>query len=91
MKLNNVAVIGLGYVGLPLAIAACDADYQVIGIDSNSEKIKNINSGNNIRGVLSVSLTWFEMVYTENVSASDLKISTEQIIIGSRTSIEITC
>jgi UDP-N-acetyl-D-mannosaminuronate dehydrogenase len=32
---NNVAVIGLGYVGLPLAMAAVDAGWSVIGIEKS--------------------------------------------------------
>jgi UDP-N-acetyl-D-glucosamine dehydrogenase len=73
MKQNNIAVIGLGYVGLPLAIAACDAGYQVIGIDSNSEKIKNINSGNSlIEEIDEVKLSEFilnkKLVLSENFS-----------------------
>jgi UDP-N-acetyl-D-glucosamine dehydrogenase len=48
-KLNNqhatIAIIGLGYVGLPLAIRYCDVGYKVIGIDSDIEKIKKLNNG----------------------------------------------
>ena len=40
-----IAVIGLGYVGLPLATAAAKSGYTVIGVDLNIEKIIKINSG----------------------------------------------
>ena len=39
-----IAVIGLGYVGLPLA-AAFSAQYRVIGYDINEERIIQLNSG----------------------------------------------
>ena len=38
-------MVGLGYVGLPLAIAAAESGYQVTGIDSNLEKVALIKSG----------------------------------------------
>ena len=41
----NVAVIGQGYVGLPLAIAACVAGYKVFGVDNDEEKIASLSSG----------------------------------------------
>lgn len=40
-----VAVIGLGYVGLPLAIYAAKSGYSVIGIDSDIDKIAKLNAG----------------------------------------------
>lgn len=42
---NSVAVIGLGYVGLPLAAAAARSGYTVIGIDLDTDKVDKINSG----------------------------------------------
>lgn len=40
-----VAVIGLGYVGLPLANALVAAGFKVIGLDIDSEKISLLRSG----------------------------------------------
>ena len=40
-----MAVIGLGYVGLPLAAAAAKSGYTVIGVDLDIERVKKINSG----------------------------------------------
>jgi UDP-N-acetyl-D-glucosamine dehydrogenase len=76
VKLNNVAVIGLGYVGLPLAIAACDADYQVIGIDSNTEKIKNINSGNSFIEEID------DMKISEFISSKKLVLSEDFALVA---------
>jgi UDP-N-acetyl-D-glucosamine dehydrogenase len=40
-----LAIIGQGYVGLPLAMAAVDAGWQVIGVDTLSAKVAQINGG----------------------------------------------
>ena len=42
---ETVAVIGLGYVGLPLACLCAKKGYSVIGIDINKDKINKINNG----------------------------------------------
>ncbi len=41
----RTAVIGLGYVGLPLAVEFCEAGYHVVGIDVNQEKVDHVNAG----------------------------------------------
>ncbi len=41
----HVAVIGMGYVGLPLAVAFAKAGYRVTGIDVDPEKTDAINRG----------------------------------------------
>ena len=46
-KSAKVGVIGLGYVGLPLAIEFTNAGYKVTGIDVDDIKVKSINSGIN--------------------------------------------
>jgi len=42
---NKIAVIGLGYVGLPLATLCAKKGYRVIGLDNNQEIVNSINSG----------------------------------------------
>jgi UDP-N-acetyl-D-glucosamine dehydrogenase len=42
---KTLAIIGQGYVGLPLAMAAVDAGWTVIGIDNLQTKVSQINSG----------------------------------------------
>ena len=44
-KSQTLAIIGQGYVGLPLAMAAVDAGWTVIGIDNFEAKVAQINSG----------------------------------------------
>jgi len=41
----KVGIIGLGYVGLPMAIEVAKAGFDVIGIDLDVKKVKAINSG----------------------------------------------
>ena len=42
-----VGIIGLGYVGLPLAVGFAQAGVKVIGFDKSQNKVDQINSGNN--------------------------------------------
>jgi len=41
----RVAVLGLGYVGLPLAVVFSEAGYDVVGIDPDEKKVKDIHLG----------------------------------------------
>ena len=41
----QISVVGQGYVGLPLAIAAADAGFTVYGIDINAKKIAYLKGG----------------------------------------------
>jgi UDP-N-acetyl-D-glucosamine dehydrogenase len=43
----KVCVIGLGYVGLPLAVEYAGAGFDVLGIDLDSGKIAKLNKGEN--------------------------------------------
>jgi UDP-N-acetyl-D-glucosamine dehydrogenase len=43
---STISVIGLGYVGLPLAISAAQSGYKVFGIDVDDVKVELIKSGN---------------------------------------------
>jgi len=40
-----LAIIGQGYVGLPLAMAAVDAGWTVIGIEKSASRVDQLNSG----------------------------------------------
>jgi len=42
----KTGVIGLGYVGLPLAVKLAEADLNVLGIDVDEDKVKQLNQGN---------------------------------------------
>lgn len=45
--MNRLAVVGLGYVGLPVACAFADAGFQVSGIDIDEKRVEEINRGEN--------------------------------------------
>jgi len=42
---KTISIIGLGYVGLPLAMAFAEKGIRVIGIDKNSSKVKMLKRG----------------------------------------------
>ena len=54
----QVAIIGLGYVGLPLALNFAQAGYQVVGIDLARRKVDAINQGES---------------YIEDIASADLR------------------
>lgn len=53
----TIGVVGLGYVGLPLAVVLADAGYQVVGVDNDIAKVESIQRGES---------------YIEDVSSEDL-------------------
>ena len=42
---QTVCVIGMGYVGLPLAVQSALSGFRVFGLENDRKKIKKINSG----------------------------------------------
>ena len=46
----TLGVIGLGYVGLPLAVEKAKAGFKVIGFDVQKEKVDMVNAGHNYIG-----------------------------------------
>ncbi|HLF66520.1 MAG TPA: NAD(P)-binding domain-containing protein, partial [Gammaproteobacteria bacterium] len=44
-KQSKIAIIGLGYVGLPLAFTYIEAGYSVLGVDIDQDKIKQLLRG----------------------------------------------
>ncbi|PIW94330.1 MAG: hypothetical protein COZ86_01540, partial [Candidatus Moranbacteria bacterium CG_4_8_14_3_um_filter_41_13] len=72
--LKTVAVIGLGYVGLPLAVRASEKQYTVIGFDLDEKKIKTLQEGKRI---------WKDAYLEENFSAYPFKATTKKKYIAS--------
>ena len=53
----HVSVVGLGYVGLPLAIEFARAGYRVTGLDTDPDKVAGINAGrSHVQDVSSAAL-----------------------------------
>lgn len=65
-KQAKIAVIGMGYVGLPLAVGFANAGYQVVGIDVIPEKVAMLNRGES---------------YIEDVPESELRPLVEKGLI----------
>ncbi len=67
----TVGVVGLGYVGLPLAVAFAEAGFKVIGLDVNDERVSRLNAGDSyIADVPAAALT-------EQVEAGRLAATTD--------------
>ncbi len=56
-KINDktavIGIIGLGYVGLPLAVEFANNNFTVIGIDINKDRVDQLNKGENYIGDVS--------------------------------------
>ena len=44
----RIAVVGLGYVGLPLALTAYDEGFDTTGVDLNSRRVAQIMQGKQV-------------------------------------------
>jgi UDP-N-acetyl-D-glucosamine dehydrogenase len=79
----NIGVIGLGYVGLPLAVEFAKAGFHVTGFDVDSCKSTQINSGvSYIPDVSSSELA-------EVVKTGTLRATTDMSLLGSMDAIDI--
>ena len=67
----HVGIVGLGYVGLPLAVEFAKAGFQVTGIDVNEGKTDLVNAGQSYVGDISSS------VLSELVKAGKLRATTD--------------
>jgi UDP-N-acetyl-D-glucosamine dehydrogenase len=43
--IDRVGIVGLGYVGLPLAVAFAEVGVEVVGVDSDRRKVRELNAG----------------------------------------------
>ncbi|WP_123054316.1 nucleotide sugar dehydrogenase [Clostridium sp. JN-1] len=73
LKLNNktakLGVVGLGYVGLPLAVEKAKAGYEVIGFDVQDKKVSMVNEGKNYIGDI-VDSDLSDLVKNKRLSAT---------------------
>jgi UDP-N-acetyl-D-mannosaminuronic acid dehydrogenase len=70
--IRKVAVIGLGYVGLPTAATFARSGLDVLGIDVNEEIVKTINDGR-----IHISERDLDILVHDMVTAGRLKASTK--------------
>ena len=47
-KTAKVGIVGLGYVGLPLAVAFSEAGFEVLGFDTQQKRADSVNKGSHI-------------------------------------------
>src|ERR1700722_11881723 len=79
----RVGVVGLGYVGLPLAIEFAKAGFSVTGIDVQEEKVARLNWGDSyIQDVPSASLK-------EMVAGNRFRATTDFSVIADLDTINI--
>ena len=71
---KSVAIIGQGYVGLPLAMAACRAGWSVTGIDVSKTIVQSLNIG---------------VSHVEDVSDSELRQALDKGLYQASTSSEL--
>ncbi len=71
----NIAIIGLGYVGLPLAVTFANAGFNVTGIDPIQEKVDSINRGESY--ILDVP----NSVVRKHVEAGRLRATTDYSLL----------
>jgi UDP-N-acetyl-D-glucosamine dehydrogenase len=64
-----VGIVGLGYVGLPLAVEFANAGYKTIGFDVQTKKVNAVNAGHNYIGDI-VDDTLKKMVESGKLSAT---------------------
>lgn len=64
IKKVNVRVLGIGYVGLPLAVKLAETGFSVIGIDKNQNVINELNKGKStVEGIVDERI--FKVVKTD--------------------------
>src|SRR5258707_4440436 len=65
----RVGIVGLGYVGLPLAVEFAKAGFTVTGIDISEEKCRRVNAGESYIGDIPTS-TLAPLVASGKLSAT---------------------
>ena len=70
--MKNIAVVGVGYVGLVTGTCLADLGHRVVCLDVNEERIANLN-----KGILPIYEPGLEEVVRRNVSAGRLKFTTD--------------
>lgn len=73
---RKVAVLGLGYVGLPLAMAAARAGHNVVGYDVSTSRIDDIQSGTT--GLVDLD----HDALAEQLASDSLVVTTDPLHLG---------
>lgn len=70
----RIAIIGLGYVGLPLAVEFGQAGFSVLGIDTNPEKVAELNQG---------------FSYIKDIASEKVSTLVEKLLFSASTSFDV--
>jgi UDPglucose 6-dehydrogenase len=70
--MKNIAVVGVGYVGLVTGTCLADLGHRVVCLDVNAERIANLE-----KGILPIYEPGLEEVVRRNVGAGRLKFTTD--------------
>jgi len=77
----KIGIVGLGYVGLPLAVAFGEAGHEVVGLDADNRKVEALNAGRSyIEDIPDASLAPLQGRLRATVNTAELS-SCEAIII----------
>ncbi len=80
-KKINICIIGLGYVGLPIALRFINKGFNVFGIDEDFKKINSLrNSSSYISGIKNSELKYFKK-FKNNLSTSYSLTKNTQVIL----------
>jgi UDP-N-acetyl-D-mannosaminuronic acid dehydrogenase len=88
--MTSICVIGLGYIGLPTASLFANNGFDVTGVDTNPDVIKEISSGRNhiqeigLRTLVEAAVSSGRLRATNSPSPSDVFIIAVPTPIGSR-------
>jgi len=78
--IEKIGVVGLGYVGLPVAVALAERFADVIGIDISAARIDALKSGHD----------WTGEIYDERLESSGLALSGDGAQLADRSFIFVT-
>ena len=78
--MKKVCVIGLGYIGIPTAVIAAQAGYDVLGLDIDEEKVQRINNQDPVIDEVDLSHRLKEVVLKGTFKAS-MKIESSDCFI----------
>lgn len=68
MKTKTIALIGLGYVGLPLGYYFAKAGFDVIGFDVSERRLEELREGKDSTEEIGSRITEVAIHYTSNPS-----------------------
>jgi UDP-N-acetyl-D-glucosamine dehydrogenase len=81
LKSKTLAVIGQGYVGLPLAMAAVAGGWSVVGVDTDELKVGQINAGSSPVEDVSNELLLHSLSSNRYRATSDFKEVSEASVV----------